>query len=124
MRFLVHGDIHPDALAAMTRHEQICHASAELADELPTSPTEFLPLLQKKQWQLLTTDSGFINDMYEQKFAFSGVIVLLLETEDGPQQAAAIDRLFERYQRLTPRRLYTVTPSRVKIRQLPGAGQI
>ena len=32
----------------------------------------------------------------------------------------AIDRLFARYKRLSPRRLYTVTATRVKIRQLPG----
>ena len=38
-------------------------------------------------------------------------------------QATAIPRLFKRYPRLTPRRLYTVTPNRVKIRQLPGAAQ-
>jgi hypothetical protein len=31
-----------------------------------------------------------------------------------------VDRLFDRYKRLSPGRLYTVTGSRVKVRQLPG----
>jgi hypothetical protein len=125
MRFLTHGQIHPDALVALKKHEQAAHQPEELGDDAnAASPATLLPILQKKQWNLLTTDTDFINDLYEQKFPFSGIIVLLLESVEGPQQAAAIDRLFERYKRLTPRRLYTVTPSRVKIRQLPGAGQI
>jgi hypothetical protein len=130
MRFLTHGDIHPDALAAMTKHEQKCEPLDSLAPdseeddtitESPTSPQALLPLLQKKQLQLLTTDTKFIADLYEQKILFPGIIVLLLESEGT--QADAIDRLFERYPRLSPRRLYTVTGSRVKIRQLPGAAQ-
>jgi hypothetical protein len=39
------------------------------------------------------------------------------------EQDDAITRLFERYKRLTPGRLYTVTGSRVKIRQLPAGGR-
>jgi hypothetical protein len=35
-------------------------------------------------------------------------------------QAEAIGRFFERYPRPAPGRLYTITPSRVKVRQLPG----
>ena len=125
MRFLTHGKIHPDALAALKKHEQATHQPEELGDDANAqSPATLLPLLQKKQWQLLTTETDFINDLYEQKFPFAGIIVLLLESEECADQAAAIDRLFERYKRLTPRRLYTVTPSRVKIRQLPGAGQM
>jgi hypothetical protein len=55
---------------------------------------------------------------------FANAIVLILDDPDDlHDQGAAITRLFERYKRLTPRRLYTVTRSRVKIRQLPGAAQ-
>jgi hypothetical protein len=36
------------------------------------------------------------------------------------EQDDAIDRLFTRYKRLTPGRLYTVTETRVKVRQLPS----
>jgi hypothetical protein len=123
MRFYTHGNIHPQAHEALKKHEQAAHAPDELQME-SDDPAELLPALQKRQWELLTTDAGFIHELYEQKTSFNGVIVLLLEAADGEQQAAAIDRLFERYRRLTLRRLYTVTPSRVKIRQLPGAGQV
>ena len=33
----------------------------------------------------------------------------------------AIDRLFTRYKAPKPKRLYTVTENRVKVRQLPGS---
>ncbi len=123
MRFLIHGAVHPDAAAALVRHEQACHAILELSDDAAAAdnPVLLLPLLEKRQWNLLTTDTEFVRSLYEKKVEFSGVIVQLL---DDPavleNQGAAIDRLFERYKRLTPRRLYTVTASRVKIRQLPG----
>jgi hypothetical protein len=127
MRFLTLGDIHPDALAAMTRHEQTCEPFEDLASEEDDagaldSPRQALRLLTRDQRQLLTTDNGFVHTLYEEKLSFAGVIVLILDSAAG-DQAAAIDRLFERYPRLTPRRLYTITGSRVKIRQLPGAGQ-
>jgi hypothetical protein len=136
MRFLLHGSIHPDVTPAMLRHEHAVHSPLELSGdtdapaEILSDPELLLALLQKKQWNLLTTDAGFIQQLYEQKVTFPGVIVLLLDPEATPDnptpqsnQPQAIDRLFERYKRLTPRRLYTITPSRVKIRQLPGAAQ-
>ena len=42
---------------------------------------------------------------------------MYLQLEGGDvEQDDAIDRLFARYKRLTPGRLYTVTASRVKVR--------
>jgi hypothetical protein len=130
MRFLIHGNVNPDAQQAMLKHEQALHTMLELSEESASvtgfedSPAELLKVLAKKQWNLLTTDTAFVHQMYEQKVEFAGVIVLLL---DDPavlhDQGPAVDRLFERYKRLTPRRLYTITASRVKIRQLPGAAQ-
>jgi hypothetical protein len=130
MRFLIHGAVHPDAVAALVRHEHASHALSELsgdadavggADTAAGDPALLMPLVARRQWNLVTTDTEFVRNLYEKKVEFAGVIVQLL---DDPQvlqnQGAAIDRLFERYKRLTPRRLYTVTASRVKIRQLPG----
>jgi hypothetical protein len=127
MRFLIHGAVHSDARAALVKHEHACHELLELSGEteFPTvaadDPVQLLPLLEKKQWNLLTTDGEFLHALYEKKPAFNGVIVYLL---DDPavlhDQDKAIDRLFERYPRLTARRMYTITASRVKIRQLPG----
>jgi hypothetical protein len=46
---------------------------------------------------------------------------VFLQLEGGDvEQDDAIDRLFARYKRLSPGRMYTVTGTRVKIRQLPG----
>jgi hypothetical protein len=128
MRFLIHGDVRPGAVAALAAHEHVCGTLPELlaaaetpAQDHPDLP-ELLTLLQRRQWNLLTTDGELVRNVYDKKAAFDGLIVLILEaaTQD---QAGAIRRLLERYRRLTPGRLYTITPSRVKIRQLPGAAQ-
>ncbi|HVT81763.1 MAG TPA: hypothetical protein VHM90_14050 [Phycisphaerae bacterium] len=130
MRFLIHGAVHPEAAEALARHEQACHTLLELSGEAEAAggaeaiagdPALLLPLVEKKQWNLLTTDTAFVRDLYEKKVEFAGVVVQILDDPDVlHDQGPAIDRLFERYKRLTPRRLYTVTASRVKIRQLPG----
>jgi hypothetical protein len=46
--------------------------------------------------------------------------MVYLQLDGGDvEQDDAIDRLFKRYKRLSPGRLYTVTAARVKVRQLP-----
>lgn len=129
MRFLLHGNILPQAPAALAKHDHACHTLHDLVAGNPDAaltppgdnPALLLPLLAKKQWHLLTTDSDLVRNLYEHKLLFAGIIVLLLpDPNPAHDQGHAIDRLFERYKRLTPGRLYTVTPSRVKIRQLPG----
>ena len=88
-----------------------------------SDPAILLSLLDKKQWHLLTADAALVRGLYEKKIPFGGVIVLVLADPDAAHdRGRAIERLFARYPRLTPGRLYTVTPNRVKIRQLSGAG--
>lgn len=128
MRFFVHGTVTPEAQQALVRHGHGVHTALELSEEtdapaaLEGSPAEFLALLAKRQWHLFTTDTEFIRRMYEEKAEFpGGVIVLLLDRpEELHDQAPAVDRLFERYKRLTAKRMYTITPTKVKVRQLPG----
>jgi len=131
MRFLIHGTVPPEVAAALAKKEHPCHTLAELAAEMgadavapaENDPVVLLPLLDKRQWHLLTADAALVRGVYEKKVPYGGVIVLLLDDLDAAGgQGRAIERLFERYKRLTPGRLYTVTPNRVKIRQLPGAG--
>jgi hypothetical protein len=129
MRFFIHGAVLPEAPAALAKRAHVCHGLPELAADAQAlaaaehDPAVLLALLGQRQWHLLTTDAALVRDLYEQKTPFGGVIVLLLPDPDvAHDQGRAIARLFERYQRLTPGRLYTVTPNRVKIRQLPGAG--
>ncbi len=50
-----------------------------------------------------------------------GRSVVFLQLEGGDvEQDDAVTRLFDRYKRLAPGRIVTVTATRVKIRQLPG----
>ncbi len=133
MRFFPHGHISPEATAALLRHGHTLCTPEQLtgntpapdspdAPALPDNPHELLPLLHARQCHLLTTDTALVRQIYDDKIEFpNGLIVHLLEDPAvNAAQPAAIDRLFARYPRLTPKRLYTLTASRVKIRQLPG----
>jgi hypothetical protein len=128
MRFFLHGNVTPEVIAALQRHGHAVHQTPELAPDTDApetvlaDPQALLKILAQRQWQLFTTDGDFVHRLYDAKVAFpGGLIVLLLEDAAAAQdQGPAIDRLFARYKRLTPKRLYTITPSRVKIRQLPG----
>lgn len=128
MHFFVHGAVSPDAQEALLKHEHRVHTAMELSAEtdapaeLEEHPRELFKLLQAKQWHLFTTDADLIHQMYEEKIEFpGGVIVFMMDNPDVlNDQGEAVDRLFERYRRLTPKRLYTITASKIKIRQLPG----
>ncbi len=137
MRFLIHGTLAPEISAALARHEHKAHTLEELGEtsHTPTEPSgsaagsptiaidpaELFQSLARRQWFLLTNDAALVHQMFEEKIPYPGIIILLINAPDAPAQSAALDRLFERYKRLTPKRLYTITPNRVKIRQLPGA---
>jgi hypothetical protein len=103
---------------ALERHE---HSVSELAD-LPADapPFEFLKTAQSKQLDVMTNDAPLVNAIFDQSIWFNRSIVFLQLEGGDVEQDDAIDRLFQRYKRLTPGRLYTVTSSRVKIRQLPA----
>lgn len=122
MRFYLHGSLQADIETALQRHSHKVHKGDELtADSDPvdiTSPRDLLARLVEKQWHLVTVDGDFLRRMYEEKVEFPGGIIIHLLSPEATGEA--IDRLFERYPRLTSKRLYTITPSRVKIRQLPG----
>ncbi len=94
---------------------------AELGLSPDAAPSDIFKAAQKKQWDILTTDGALADAPFAQKQPFNRTIVHLHLEGGDVEQDDAIDRLFERYKRLSPRRLYTVTPTRVKIRQLPGA---
>jgi hypothetical protein len=122
MRWLLHGPMTSAVADALRRHGD--QASTMLEAGLPPeiSPADVLMAAQRAQLDLLTTDGAMAEAPFllEQPFGRS-IVYLQLEGGDV-EQDDAIDRLFDRYKRLTPGRLYTVTGSRVKIRQLPGAG--
>jgi hypothetical protein len=119
MRWLVHGKVTPAAAEALRRHGHETKSLAEisLADDAELS--EVLPAAQKAQLELVSADDALIETLYEQGVPFNRSIVFLQLQGGDVEQDDAIDRLFKRYKRLSPGRLYTVTGTRVKIRQLP-----
>ena len=119
MRWVLHGNLSPAVAEALVRHEHkpVTMPEAELPPD--ASPREFLKAVQRKQLDVMTTDSALVTTIFDEKIWFNRVIVYLQLEGGDVEQDDAIDRLFERYKRLTPGRIYTVTGSRVKIRQLP-----
>src|SRR3954465_456351 len=120
MQWLLHGQMTSAVAEALKRHEHRVHEGAEL-NLGEQSPGEILKAAEKKQWDILTTDAALAEAPFA-GHAFGRTIVLLQVGAGDVEQDDAIDRLFDRYKRLAAKRLYTITPTRVKIRQLPGAG--
>jgi hypothetical protein len=123
MQWLLHGTITPAAEAALVRHGQKVHRMTELEIGEDADGRELLKAAQTKQWEVLTSDASLVRAIYEQAIWFNRSLVYLEVEADEVVQDDALDRLFKRYKRLSPGRLYTVTQSRVKVRQLPGKMQ-
>ena len=121
MRWLLHGNITPAAADALKRHGHEPRDLPSVGQTLESPPDAILTAAKKEQLDLLTADPAMAQAPFEHDFWFNRSIVFLQLEGGDVEQDDAIDRLFERYKRLAPRRLYTVTPTRVKIRQLPGA---
>ena len=125
MRFLVHGSSLTPAVAdALKRHEHVPTTLAEVLLAPTASPVEVLETARVKQFDVVTTDGKLVDYVYEADLWFNRVIVYLQLPGQDVEQDDAIDRLFARYKRLTPGRLYTVTETRVKVRQLPSKGKL
>lgn len=120
MRWVLHGNLTPAVTDALLRHEQKPSAVEELGLSPDASPWDFFKAAQSKQLDVITTDAALVNAIFEEKIYFNRVVVFLQLEGGDVEQDDAIDRLFERYKRMTPGRLYTVTGARVKVRQLPG----
>src|SRR5688500_3633089 len=120
MQWLLHGNLTPAVRGALARHGHAAHALDELGDAAAAAPAELVRAAQGRQWDVMTTDAALVNTVFDEKIWFNRSIVFLQLEGGDVEQDDAIDRLFERYKRLTPGRLYTVTGSRVKIRQLPS----
>lgn len=120
MRWLLHGNLTPAAGDALRRHEQDVRQGAEVGLPPDARAAEVIEAARKAQLEIITADPALAQAPFEQHLRFPRTMVLLNVEGGDVEQDDAIDRLFARYKRLTPGRLYTVTGSRVKIRQLPG----
>jgi hypothetical protein len=120
MRWLLHGPMSMSAVTeALRRHEH----SVQSRGSAPQDLQELLKLAHQKQLDVLTTDGALIAAAAQSTAKFDRSIVYLQLEGGEVEQDDAIDRLFERYKRLTPGRIYTVTASRVKVRQMGSASR-
>ena len=121
MQWLLYGTVTPAVGEALRRHGHVVHSAEEAGLAADAAAGDVLKAAKEKQFDLLTNDPKLANAPFELDFWVQRSMVFLQLEGGDVEQDDAIDRLFERYKRLTPGRLYTVTGSRVKVRQLPGA---
>ena|SRR5688572_17392974 len=118
MRWLLHGNLTPAVAEALRRHghqaQTLQDAGVETADA-----SEVLEAAHERQLDVITNDARLVNAPFERPSAFARSIIFLQLEGGDLEQDDALDRLFERYKRLGPGRIYTVTGTRVKVRQLP-----
>jgi hypothetical protein len=119
MRWLLSGTLTPAVGNALRRHGHQALTTAE-AQVLATNPLELLKAAHERQLDVMTNDAALAAAPFERPTPFARSIVFLQLEGGDVEQDDAVDRLFQRYKRLTPGRLYTVTGSRVKVRQLPA----
>jgi|SRR6185312_16266098 len=120
MRWLLHGNLSPAVVEALKRHGQESKTPTDAGISAEATPPEILEAARKAQLEIMTADPDFAQAPFDQGQRFGRTMVYLNVEPGDVEQDDAVDRLFERYKRLAPGRLYTVTTSRVKIRQLPG----
>jgi hypothetical protein len=120
MRWLVHGNISAATIDAINRHGHSAQPVNDLIDNEMVDFDEVLKLANQKQMDVMTTDKDLATRPFETKQKFGRSIVFLQLAGGDVEQDDAIDRLFARYKAPKPGQLYTVTETRVKVRQLPG----
>lgn len=120
MRWLLHGSMTAAVGDALVRHGHDILTPIDVKLSNGDDPEAFLTIAHSMQLDLLTTDAAMANAPFALDYWFTRVIVYLQLEGGDVEQDDAIDRLFKRYKRLTPGRLYTVTETRVKVRQLPS----
>jgi hypothetical protein len=120
MQWLLHGVTTTAVADALVRHGHLVHRVADLNLAPEADLAQVLTACQSRRWDILTADAALAAAPFDHDLPFNRTIVYLQLGAGQAQHNDAIDRLFQRYRRLCPRRLYTVTASRVKVRQLPA----
>ena len=121
MRFLLIGNLTPAVAAAVARHghQTATPESINVTDLTPKD--EVLKAATKAQLDVITADPEVADAPFKHDYYFQRSIIFLQLQGQDVEQDDAIDRLFARYKAPKPKRLYTITENRVKVRQLPGA---
>jgi hypothetical protein len=122
MRWLLQGNLTPAVAEALRQRGDNVVDPATVGVTPDLSHEDLLKAAHKAQLDVMTGDAKLAEASFADGAPAFGRSIVYLQLEGGDvEQDDAVTRLFERYKRLTPGRLYTVTGSRVKIRQLPGA---
>ena len=121
MRLLLHGKLTPAVADALRARGDTVRATSDLGLAPETPADDVLKAAHKDQAEVLTTDAGLASALFDraEPLPFNRSNEFFQLEGGDVEQDDAVTRLFERYKRLTPGRLYTVTASRVKVRQLP-----
>lgn len=121
MRWLLHGNLTPAVADALRQREDHVVDPATVGVTADAPHADWLKAAHKAQLDVMTHDAKLAEAPFAEDAPAFGRSIVYLQLEGGDvEQDDAVTRLFDRYRRLTPGRLYTVTGSRVKIRQLPG----
>ena len=124
MRLLLHGKLTPAVADALRTRGDTVRQLTDVGLAAESDPDDVLKAAHKDQAEILTTESALATALFDREDAapkFNRSIVYFQLEGGDVEQDDAVTRLFERYKRLTPGRLYTVTASRVKVRQLPSS---
>lgn len=123
MRLLLHGKLSPAVTEALRTRGDTVRQLVDLGLASEAVADVVLKAAHKDQADVLTTDATLATALFDREDAppFNRSIVYFQLEGGDVEQDDAVTRLFERYKRLTPGRLYTVTGSRVKVRQLPAS---
>jgi hypothetical protein len=116
----VHGNLTGAVSAALVRHGHSAQTLAELELPADAPPQAVFEAAHVKQLDVVTNDAALAGALFESPIKFGRSLVFLQLEGGDVEQDDAIDRLFARYKRLAPGRMYTVTAARVKVRQLPS----
>ncbi|MDB5328402.1 MAG: hypothetical protein JWM57_3971 [Phycisphaerales bacterium] len=119
MRWLIHGTFTPAVKEALVRHGHTAETVGEVVADSGADQNELIALIRRTQRDLLTNDKDFVQRLLDRPTKLDRSVVHLQLAGGDVEQDDAIDRLFVRYKRLKPGMLYTVTETRVKVRQLP-----
>ena len=121
VRWLLHGTMTTAVGDALRGRGDSVVDPATVGVAPDTPHAEVLKAAHKGQLDVMTTDPSLAESTFAPDAPAFGRSIVYLQLEGGDvEQDDAVDRLFDRYKRLTAGRLYTVTGTRVKIRQLPG----
>lgn len=122
MRWLMHGEVAPAVGEALRARGDQTASPGDVGLAPGAAPGDVLRAAKRAQLDIVTNDPALVNAPHGEgaDYGFNRSIVFLQLAGGEVEQDDAIGRLFQRYKRLAPGRVYTVTETRVKVRQLPG----